>query len=70
MKELKIKYKILTFDETEDGVISNSPDRRANLDRRAANSDRRINMTANYNGPARRNTIDRRPTSKDRRVKK
>lgn len=38
-----------------------------NLDRRAANSDRRINDDPSYNGPSRRYTIDRRMNLKDRR---
>jgi hypothetical protein len=38
-----------------------------NLDRRASNSDRRVNDDHNYKGPARRYTIDRRMSAKERR---
>ena len=49
------------------GVLSNFTKRKLNLDRRAANSDRRVADDPAYNGPARRNTIDRRMNLKDRR---
>ena len=51
----------------QDAVISNNPDQLLNLDRRASNSDRRVDSNPNYKGPARRNIIDRRLNLKDRR---
>lgn len=53
----------------QDAVIANITNPVLNLDRRAANSDRRINNDPNYNGPSRRYTIDRRLNMKDRREK-
>lgn len=45
-----------------------NPNRRVILDRRAKNSDRRVNMTDHdYQGPYRRNTVDQRASTKDRR---
>lgn len=47
-----------------------NPNRRAIIDRRTANSDRRVNgLNVDYNGPYRRETIDRRQSNKDRRNK-
>lgn len=53
----------------QDTVISMSRDNKINMDRRAKNSDRRINDDPNYNGPSRRYNIDRRKNLKDRRDK-
>jgi len=53
----------------QDAIISKDPRRKLNLDRRSANSDRRVDTDPHYNGPARRNTIDRRLNIKDRRKK-
>lgn len=50
-----------------DLIDSASPGRNLNLDRRASNSDRRVNHDHNYKGPARRYTIDRRMSLNDRR---
>lgn len=50
-------------------TLSHFTKRKLNLDRRVANSDRRVAEDTNYNGPARRNTIDRRVSLKDRREK-
>lgn len=51
----------------QDSITSKDPQRKLNLDRRVARSDRRLSTDNNYNGPARRYTIDRRLKSKDRR---
>jgi hypothetical protein len=45
-----------------------NPNRRVIIERRTANSDRRISSPiTNYNGPYRRETVDRRQNNKDRR---
>lgn len=56
-------------DRRRQDSLSHFTKRKLNLDRRAANSDRRVADDPNYNGPARRNTIDRRMNLKDRREK-
>ena len=53
----------------QDGIISKSPNRKLNLDRRTVQSERRGNTDPNYKGPSRRYTIDRRLNLKDRREK-
>lgn len=50
-----------------DTIISNDINSKLNLDRRVAQSDRRVNTNPHYNGPSRRYTIDRRLNLKDRR---
>ena len=52
-----------------DALISKSPSRKFNVDRRTKGSERRVNTDPSYKGPARRNTIDRRLNLKDRREK-
>lgn len=52
----------------QDGDVSSGVNQPLNLDRRAANSDRRISNDHNYKGPSRRFTIDRRLNMKDRRA--
>jgi len=52
----------------QDIEVSSNADQLLNLDRRAANSDRRISDDHNYRGPSRRYTIDRRLNLKDRRA--
>jgi hypothetical protein len=61
--------KKVTGRRLQDTLSKDHPKRKLNLDRRAANSDRRVAEDPNYNGPARRNTIDRRMNLKDRREK-
>jgi len=53
----------------QDMIDSAGPAKSLNLDRRASNSDRRVNHDHNYKGPARRYTIDRRMSLNDRRDK-
>ncbi len=61
--------KKVTGRRLQDTLSKDHPKRKLNLDRRIANSDRRVAEDPNYNGPARRNTIDRRMNLKDRREK-
>ena len=51
----------------QDAILLKNSNQKMNLDRRASNSDRRVNTDPNYNGPSRRYTIDRRLKLKDRR---
>ncbi len=78
METSKIEHSKSTNDNSEkrttgrrrqDTVISNNLNQKLNLDRRASNSDRRINSDPSYKGPSRRYTIDRRLNLKDRRDK-
>ena len=61
--------KKVTGRRLQDTLSKDHPKRNLNLDRRVANSDRRVAEDHNYNGPTRRNTIDRRMSLKDRREK-
>ena len=58
-----------TNQRLQDTVSSSNLNRKLNLDRRAAKSDRRVNSNPSYKGPVRRYTIDRRLNLNDRRTK-
>ena len=51
----------------QDGITSNDPTGKLDLDRRYKNSERRFKYSSVYKGRARRFTIDRRKTTRDRR---
>ena len=51
----------------QDGIESNDPRHRLNLDRRVKGSDRRLDIDPYYTGPFRRLNVDRRVNTRDRR---
>ena len=51
----------------QDGIESNDPQHKLNLDRRIPNSDRRRDFDPSYSGPSRRQMLDRRTGPADRR---